>query len=136
MIYDKHAVRPGDISVKLRGPDNGKLPRTPYNIASAIEMLFQEYLTLQGGDQPDVGPIFESLLTQVAEWRAKAMATASYAMPVRVGVEMLINFDGQEPYRAFLNTIAMLEELRDINEDKPISAGIAGVITAYKPDRL
>lgn len=46
--YDKNAVPAERLSIKLRGPDNGKLPRTPYNVEQAIAALFVEALSLSG----------------------------------------------------------------------------------------
>jgi hypothetical protein len=47
-MFDKNAVHPDDIRVKLRGGDDVKIPRTPYNLESAIVALLREVYAING----------------------------------------------------------------------------------------
>lgn len=57
-LVEAHAVEPNDVLVLLQSKDR-RLPRTPYNIASAIKTLVEELDSLNGPEE--VNRLFREL---------------------------------------------------------------------------
>ncbi len=108
--FDRNACDANAMAVKLRHAEtNSKLARTPYNLESAIEALFEELLDLYGED--GAYHVFGTLASKFAaykDWPAEHPEDSA----VKAGTEALVNAFKRP---GSINAHIIVSELRDMD---------------------
>lgn len=133
MTFDKNAVGTNEIAVKLRhGPTNAKLPRTPFNIESAIAALINEVSDLYGRESLD------RVLTEITRemWESdRAPSDSPSDHRISMGVELLVNNYGtasDDMARPLDNAVLIVQEIADIFEDTDFGRDLADLLAKHQ----
>lgn len=140
MNFDKSAVSAGEMSVKLRHTEtNSKLPRTPYNLESAVGVLAMEVAGLNGEESLD--RMLTAVLWQAADDRTQNGFMGHEGKRIPIAVEYLVNEfgtnrkDGLHNFNPAVphdNAMRILMELRAMFEDDDLGRDLKDLIAKHQ----